>query len=197
MDLRAVVDSRLALLTLEREEGVRGVEEAVVFDVASHLAHTLLLLLRGDIPRPDGSRRLILEAALRGELHMFLRCSRRASRASRFRCFSFCLSCLMCDSVQSTSSRVSTVPTIGRLMRCRGGCGRGDIPLSNVGGCETLSDITALTLGPCRPMRPEGQVTPSVLAGGMLRSAVLEERRSRERRRETENRGEICGTCLA
>jgi len=75
----------------------------------------------------------------------------------------------MCDSVQSTSSRVSTVPTIGRLMRCRGGCGRGDIPLSNVGGCETLSDITALTLGPCRPMRPEGQVTPSVLAGGMLR----------------------------
>ena len=65
------------------------------------------------------------------------------------------------------------MPTIGRLMRCRGGCGRGDIPLSKVGGCETLSDITALTLGPCRPMRPEGQVTPSVLAGGMLREPLF------------------------
>ena len=46
----------------------------MVFDVAPHLAHTLLLLLRGDIPRPDGPRRLILEAALElgGELaHVF------------------------------------------------------------------------------------------------------------------------------
>ena len=61
---RAVVYSRLALLTLEREEVVLGVEEAVVFDVAPNLAHTLLFLLRGNVPRPDAPRRRLLEAAL-------------------------------------------------------------------------------------------------------------------------------------
>eukprot|EP00964_Phaeocystis_antarctica_P119927 scaffold83683_cov69-Phaeocystis_antarctica.AAC.5 len=61
---RAVVYSWLALLTLEREEVVLGVEEAVVFDVTPYLAHTLLFLLRGDIPRPDAPRRRLLKAAL-------------------------------------------------------------------------------------------------------------------------------------
>ena len=74
-------------------------------------------------------------------------------------------------------------------MRCSGGCGRGDIPLIKVGGLETLSDITALRLGPCWPMRPEGQVTPSVLAGlpttGWLTTGMAHEGRQRARAKQT------------
>eukprot|EP00964_Phaeocystis_antarctica_P119926 scaffold83683_cov69-Phaeocystis_antarctica.AAC.4 len=83
-----------------------------------------------------------------------------------------------------------TEPTIGLLMRCSGGCGRGDIPLIKVGGLETLSDITALRLGPCWPMRPEGQVTPSVLAGlpttGWLTTGMAHEGRQRARAKQND-----------
>ena len=75
-------------------------------------------------------------------------------------------------------------------MRCSGGCGRGDIPLIKVGGLETLSDITALRLGPCWPMRPEGQVTPSVLAGlpttGWLTTGMAHEGRQRARAKQND-----------